>query len=115
MEPARACVAPGTPPHPRSPRWWSECGTEAFTTGLDGVARSPRRPGRAPRPPKRAGRTVGFPRVTARRRTTPSVRFTTGVIRAPETDRKQVTLAQGHHDEEARVDRRAHPPAGDPP
>src|SRR3981189_1790241 len=91
MEPARACVAPGTPPHPRSPRWWSECGTEAFTTGLHGLARSPRRTGRTPRPPKRAGRTVGFPRVTARRRTTPSVRFTTGVIRV-ETDRKHVTL-----------------------
>jgi len=34
---------------------------------------------------------VGFPRFKARRRTTPSVRFTTGVIRV-ETDRKHVTL-----------------------
>ena len=62
--------------------WWSECGTEAFNTGLDGVARSPEELGGLQGPPKRAGRTVGFPRFTARRRITPSVRFTTGVIRA---------------------------------
>src|SRR3977135_544821 len=48
--------------------------------------------------------------LTARRRTTPSVRFTTGVIRAPETGRKHVTLAQGHHDQDARVDPRTGPP-----
>jgi putative transposase len=40
---------------------------------------------------KRAGHKAGFPRFKARRRTTPSVRFTTGVIRV-ETDRKHVTL-----------------------
>src|SRR3977135_4341357 len=51
--------------------------------------------------------------LTARRRTTPSVRFTTGVIRAPETGRKHVTLAQGHHDQDARVDPRTGPPPSD--
>jgi IS605 OrfB family transposase len=40
---------------------------------------------------KRAGRKSGFPRFKARRATTPSVRFTTGVIRV-EVDRKHVTL-----------------------
>jgi putative transposase len=61
--------------------WWSECSKEAFTTGLDGVARSLKNWADS-QSGKRAGRTVGFPRFTARRRSTPSVRFTTGVIRA---------------------------------
>jgi IS605 OrfB family transposase len=70
--------------------WWSECSKEAFNTGLDGLARalanwSDSRAGR------RAGRPVGFPRFRSKRRTTPSVRFTTGTIRV-EADRKHVTL-----------------------
>ncbi|HEX5543812.1 MAG TPA: zinc ribbon domain-containing protein [Micromonospora sp.] len=40
---------------------------------------------------KRAGRPVGFPRFKSRRRSMPSVRFTTGAIRA-EPDRKHVVL-----------------------
>ena len=70
--------------------WWSECSKEAFNTGLDGVARSLKNWADS-KSGKRAGRTVGFPRFKARRRSTPSVRFTTGVIRV-ETDRKHVTL-----------------------
>jgi putative transposase len=70
--------------------WWTECSKDAFNTGLDGVARAPRNFGDS-KAGKRAGRKLGFPRFKARRRATPSVRFTTGVIRA-ETDRKHVTL-----------------------
>ncbi|MFG1951913.1 IS607 family element RNA-guided endonuclease TnpB [Micromonospora sp. NPDC048830] len=77
---AKADVAP----------WWTECSKEAFNTGLDALARglnnwADSRNGR------RAGRRVGFPRFKSRRRTTPSVRFTTGAIRiAP--DRRHVVL-----------------------
>ncbi|MBP2329960.1 putative transposase [Kibdelosporangium banguiense] len=70
--------------------WWSECSKEAFNTGLDGVARSLRNWADSASG-KRSGRKVGFPRFKARRRTTPSVRFTTGVIRV-ESDRRHVTL-----------------------
>lgn len=70
--------------------WWGECSKEAFNTGLDGVARALRNFGDS-RSGKRAGRKVGFPRFKARRLATPSVRFTTGVIRV-ESDRTHVTL-----------------------
>ncbi|MEU9738638.1 IS607 family element RNA-guided endonuclease TnpB [Micromonospora chersina] len=70
--------------------WWAECSKEAFNTGLDALARglkswSDSRMG------KRAGRRVGFPRFKSRRRSTLSVRFTTGAIRV-EPDRKHVVL-----------------------
>lgn len=70
--------------------WWAECSKEAYNTGLDGLARALRNFSDS-RSGKRAGRKVGFPRFKTRRRTTPSVRFTTGVIRV-ETDRHHVTL-----------------------
>src|SRR3982074_262950 len=54
----RACSAATSEIAP----WWSECSTEAFNTGLDGVARSPEELGGLQGPPTRAGRTVGFPR-----------------------------------------------------
>ncbi|NJP35235.1 IS607 family element RNA-guided endonuclease TnpB [Micromonospora thermarum] len=70
--------------------WWAECSKEAFNTGLDALARglgnwtdSRRR--------TRAGKPVRFPRFKSRRRSTPSVRFTTGAIRV-EPDRKHVVL-----------------------
>ncbi|MBM0227194.1 IS607 family element RNA-guided endonuclease TnpB [Micromonospora sp. ATA51] len=70
--------------------WWAECSKEAYNTGLDALARalknwSDSRTGR------RAGRLVGFPRFKSRRRSTPTVRFTTGAIRV-EPDRKHVVL-----------------------
>lgn len=64
--------------------WWGECSKEAFNTGLDGVARALTN-WAASRSGKRAGRQSGFPRFKSRRRTTPSVRFTTGVIRVKRT------------------------------
>ena len=61
--------------------WWAQCSKEAYNTGLDALARglgnwADSRKGR------RAGRAVGFPRFRSKRRTTPSVRFTTGSIRS---------------------------------
>jgi IS605 OrfB family transposase len=70
--------------------WWRECSKEAFNTGLDTLARALKNWADS-RSGKRAGRPVGFPRFKSRRRTTPSVRFTTGTIRV-EPDRKHVVL-----------------------
>jgi len=70
--------------------WWRECSKEAFNTGLDALARALKNWSDS-RSGKRAGRPVGFPRFKSRRRSTPSVRFTTGAIRV-EPDRKHVTL-----------------------
>ncbi|MFI6263801.1 IS607 family element RNA-guided endonuclease TnpB [Micromonospora sp. NPDC051006] len=70
--------------------WWAECSKEAFNTGLDALARGLKSWADS-RSGTRAGRRVGFPRFKSRRRTTPSVRFTTGAIRV-EQDRKHVVL-----------------------
>ncbi|MFU8872832.1 IS607 family element RNA-guided endonuclease TnpB [Micromonospora sp. SL4-19] len=70
--------------------WWAECSKEAFNTGLDALARALKNWADS-RSGKRAGRPVGFPRFKSRRRTTPSVRFTTGTIRI-EPDRQHVVL-----------------------
>jgi putative transposase len=70
--------------------WWAECSKEAFNTGLDALARGLKNWSDS-RSGKRAGRPVGFPRFKSRRRTTPSVRFTTGTIRV-EPDRTHVVL-----------------------
>ncbi|WP_242624540.1 IS607 family element RNA-guided endonuclease TnpB [Micromonospora kangleipakensis] len=70
--------------------WWAECSKEAFNTGLDALARALKNWADS-RAGKRAGRPVGFPRFKSRRRSTPSVRFTTGAIRV-EADRKHVVL-----------------------
>jgi IS605 OrfB family transposase len=77
---AKADVAP----------WWSQCSKEAFNTGLDALARALKNWSDS-RTGERAGRPVGFPRFKSRRRSTPSVRFTTGAIRV-EPDRKHVVL-----------------------
>jgi len=60
--------------------WWVECSKEAFNTGLDALARALKNWGDSRRG-KRKGKPVGFPRFRSRRRSTPSVRFTTGAIR----------------------------------
>jgi len=86
----RRCAARGNQAKGEVAPWWTECSKEAFNTGLDGVAGALRNFGDS-RTGKRAGRKVGFPRFKSRRRATPSVRFTTGVIRV-EGDRRHVTL-----------------------
>ena len=70
--------------------WWGEVSKEAFNTGLDALARGLKNWTGSHRG-ERAGRTVGFPRFKSRRRSTPSVRFTTGAIRV-EPDRMHVVL-----------------------
>jgi putative transposase len=77
---AKADVAP----------WWAACSKEAFNTGLDALARALKNWSDS-RSGKRAGRRCGFPRSKSRRRTVPSVRFTTGAVRV-EPDRKHVVL-----------------------
>ncbi|GGM31488.1 transposase [Micromonospora sonchi] len=70
--------------------WWRECSKEAFNTGLDALARGLKNWSDS-RTGKRAGRPVGFPRFKSRRRSVPSVRFTTETMRV-EADRKHVVL-----------------------
>lgn len=70
--------------------WWRECSKESFNTGLDALARGLTNWADS-RSGKRAGRSVGFPRFKSRRRSIPSVRFTTGTIRV-EADRRHVVL-----------------------
>ncbi|GAA3455221.1 IS607 family element RNA-guided endonuclease TnpB [Dactylosporangium matsuzakiense] len=70
--------------------WWGEVSKEAFNSGLDALARGLKH-WTDSRNGARAGRPVRFPRFKSRRRTTPSVRFTTGAIRV-EPDRMHVVL-----------------------
>lgn len=70
--------------------WWAACSKEAYSTGLDALARA-LKSWTDSRSGKRAGRPVGFPRFKSRRRSTPTVRFTTGSIRV-EPDRMHVVL-----------------------
>jgi putative transposase len=77
---AKADVAP----------WWAECSKEAYNTGLDALARALKNWSDS-RSGKRAGRRVGFPRFKSRRRSTPTVRYTTGTVRV-EPDRMHVVL-----------------------
>jgi len=70
--------------------WWRENSKEAYSSGLDGLARglkswSDSRNG------ARRGRRVGFPQRKRKRRARESCRFTTGTIRV-EPDRHHVTL-----------------------
>jgi putative transposase len=70
--------------------WWAENSKEAYSSGLDGLARalknwSDSRSGR------RRGRPVGFPRAKKKGRFREACRFTTGIIRI-EPDRHHVTL-----------------------
>jgi IS605 OrfB family transposase len=70
--------------------WWPQVSKEAFNTGLDALARGLKNWNDSHRG-ARAGRKIGFPRFKSRHRTTPSVRFTTGVVRV-DPDRMHVVL-----------------------
>jgi putative transposase len=70
--------------------WWRECSKEAFNTGLEQLAAGLKNWADS-RNGVRKGRPVGFPRYKFRARTTPSVAFTTGIVRL-EDDRRSVTL-----------------------
>ncbi len=70
--------------------WWGENSKEAYNTGLDALARALGNWNES-RTGKRKGPKIGFPRFKSRRKSTPTVRFTTGVIRI-EPDRRHVTL-----------------------
>jgi putative transposase len=64
--------------------WWPECSKEAFSTGLDQLARALKNWGDS-RKGKRKGRPAGFPRFRSKRKARLSVRFTTGAIRCEVT------------------------------
>jgi putative transposase len=69
--------------------WWAENSKEAYSTGLDSLARALEAWSQS-RKGERAGKPVGFPRFKTRRDRA-SVRFTTGTIRV-EPGRHHVTL-----------------------
>jgi putative transposase len=70
--------------------WWAENSKEAYSSGLDALARALKNWSDS-KHGKRAGSRVGFPRFKAKHRTRPACRFTTGGIRV-EPDRHHVTL-----------------------
>jgi putative transposase len=70
--------------------WWAENSKEAYSSGLDALARALRNWSSARAAP-RPGRRVGFPRFKRKGRGPQACRFTTGPIRV-EPDRHHVTL-----------------------
>ena len=70
--------------------WWAENSKEAYSSGLDGLARSLRNWSDSHRGHRR-GRPMGFPRRKRKRRTHDTCRFTTGAIHVL-PDRKHVQL-----------------------
>jgi IS605 OrfB family transposase len=64
--------------------WWRECSKEAFSTGLDQLARALKNWSDS-RSGKRKGRAAGFPRFRSKRKARMSVRFTTGAVRCEVT------------------------------
>ncbi|WP_205800795.1 zinc ribbon domain-containing protein [Micromonospora thermarum] len=71
--------------------WWRDYSKEAYNTGLDALARALKNWAESRSGRRAGGRAVGFPRFKSRRRSIPSVRFTTGTIRV-EPDRRHVVL-----------------------
>lgn len=61
--------------------WWRENSKEAYATGLERLARALKN-WSASRRGKRKGAKIGFPRFRSKHKAVPSVRFTTGAIRA---------------------------------
>ncbi|WP_181449232.1 IS607 family element RNA-guided endonuclease TnpB [Nonomuraea aridisoli] len=60
--------------------WWRECSKEAFACGLERLAAALKNWSDSTKG-KRKGRRMGFPSFRSKRRSAPSVRFTTGAIR----------------------------------
>jgi len=70
--------------------WWRENSKEAYSSGLDALARALKNWAES-KAGRRNGRRVGFPRRKRKHRTRPTCRFTTGAIRV-EPDRHHVVL-----------------------
>jgi putative transposase len=70
--------------------WWAENSKEAYSSGLDGLARALKN-WTDSRTGRRKGRPVGFPRAKRKGRCRDACRFTTGPLRV-EADRKHITL-----------------------
>jgi len=82
--------------------WWPECSKEAYSTGLNQLARALKNWSDS-RTGKRAGRPVGFPGFKARRRTVPSCKFTTGAYPS-RAGPQACDAAAPRRDQGARVD-----------
>jgi putative transposase len=70
--------------------WWTENSKEAYSSGLDGLARALKSFSDS-KADRRKGRRMGFPRPKRKGRCRDTCRFTTGPLRV-EADRKHVTL-----------------------
>jgi putative transposase len=70
--------------------WWPENSKEAYSSGLDGLARALKN-WQDSKQGNRRGARMGFPRRKRKGKGTESCRFTTGAIRA-DADRHHVTL-----------------------
>jgi putative transposase len=70
--------------------WWAQNSKEAYSSGLDGLARALKNWQEA-KQGRRAGPRMGFPKRKRKGRGTESCRFTTGALRV-EADRHHVTL-----------------------
>ena len=88
--PCPSCGGSGTKPKRRLPPWWAENSKEAYSSGLDGLARALKnwtdhRSGR------RRGRRMGFPRPKRKGHCRDACRFTTGQIKVF-PDRRHIQL-----------------------
>jgi putative transposase len=83
------CRAWNRAKHEATP-WWAQNSKEAYSSGLDGLARALRN-WQDSRQGRRAGPRMGFPKRRRNGGGTESCRFTTGAIRV-EADRHHVTL-----------------------
>jgi putative transposase len=70
--------------------WWRENSKEAYSSGLDALARALKNWAES-KAGRRNGRRIGFPNFKGKHRTRPACRFTTGAIRV-EPDRHHVVL-----------------------
>jgi putative transposase len=70
--------------------WWAENSKEAYSSGLDGLARALKNWADA-RTGRRKGRLIGFPRMKRKGRCRDACRFTTGAIKVLD-DRKHIQL-----------------------
>ena len=70
--------------------WWAENSKEAYSSGLDGLARALKNFADS-KAGRRRGRQMGFPRAKKKGRSRDACRFTTGPLRV-EADRRHITL-----------------------
>ena len=88
--------------------WWAENSKEAYSSGLDGLARALKNWADS-RAGRRKGRPVRFPQRKRKGRCRDACRFTTGPIKVV-PDRKHIQLPRNRHPEDPRIHTQARPP-----